>query len=81
MTRTPKVTLTMRELDRLNCILDRALEEFRAYFDRNINATVNYGERCLCLCGERLSSRFVESTVSHVLAKRFVSRHPRTRIC
>ena len=52
--------------------LSRALEEFGAYTENNVGAIVNYGERRRR--GERISTRFVESTINQLIAKRFVKK-------
>ena len=52
--------------------LARALEEFSTYIDNNASGIVNYGERHRC--GERISTRFVESTIKQLVAKRFVKK-------
>jgi hypothetical protein len=53
-------------LKKLSC----ALEESGTYIDKNAEAIVNYGERRRC--GELISTGFVESTINHLIAKRFV---------
>jgi hypothetical protein len=50
----------------------KALEEFYSYIDNNQDFIPNYGERYRY--GEIISTAFVESTVNHVLSKRFVKK-------
>src|SRR5712691_10930921 len=52
--------------------LDKAMEEFRTYIEKNRSFIPNYGERDRC--GETISTTFVESTVNSVISKRFVKR-------
>ncbi len=52
--------------------LDKAMEEFRTYIEKNRSFIPNYGERYRC--GETISTAFVESTVNSVISKRFVKR-------
>ena len=44
------------------------------YIEKNANFIPHYGERYLC--GERIASSFVESTVNQVVCKRFVKKQP-----
>jgi hypothetical protein len=50
----------------------KALEEFYTYIHNNRDFIPNYGERYRH--GEMVSTAFVESTVNHVLSKRFVKK-------
>ena len=51
----------------------KALEEFHTYIHNNRDFIPNYGERYRH--GEIISTAFVESTVNHVLSKRFVKNN------
>jgi hypothetical protein len=48
------------------------VEEFHTYIENNGGFIPNYGERYRH--GERISTRFVESTVNQVISKRFCKR-------
>jgi hypothetical protein len=50
----------------------KAVEEFHIYIENNQSFIPNHGERYGQ--GERISTGFVESTVNHVVAKRFSKR-------
>src|SRR5258707_4576252 len=50
----------------------KALEEFYSYIQNNRDFIPNYGERYRH--GEIISTAFVESTVNHVVSKRFVKK-------
>jgi hypothetical protein len=50
----------------------RAAHEFAVYIAENVGSIINYGERYRA--GERISTAFVESTVSTVLGKRFAKK-------
>ena len=50
----------------------RAVEDFHTYIENNEAFIPNYGARYRQ--GERISSRFVESSVNYVVAKRFTKR-------
>jgi hypothetical protein len=52
--------------------LARAAREFAVYIAGNTDSIINYGERFRA--GERISSAFVEATVSTVISKRFAKR-------
>ena len=55
-----------------NKSLNKALKEFISYIKCNANFIPNYGERYRH--GEVISTAFVESTVNHVISKRFVKK-------
>jgi len=52
--------------------LCKAVQEFATYIERNGGFIPNYGERYRN--GERISTRFVESTVNYVVSKRMVKK-------
>jgi hypothetical protein len=52
--------------------LMKALQEFHSYIDNNRDFIPNYGERYRY--GEIISTAFVESTVNHIISKRFVKK-------
>ena len=52
--------------------LQKAVEEFHTYIERNRTFIPNYGERYRC--GERISTGFVESTVNQVISRRFCKK-------
>ena len=52
--------------------LGAAVREFQVYIHRNAGSVVDYGERYRA--GERISSGFVQSAISQVVAKRFSKR-------
>ena len=52
--------------------LKKAVQKFRTYIENNRGCIPNYGQRYRR--GETIATAFVESTVNHVLSKRFVKK-------
>jgi hypothetical protein len=56
----------------LQNLVQKHVDEFKTYIERNSGSLVNYGERYRA--GERISTGFTESAANYVVNKRFSKR-------